>query len=270
MDNNTLKINSEGIIQAIENSPITQMIRKLSSFIHENKKYLVEALDELNNAINTFPETTQQAMQLALREGWCFGFYNFCDLGEMISIGKNIISQPQETNSIMHEFYSQNIQEIKDELIKLHPHRKTAIESAINSHERGEEQGYFLSIPVFIAQTDGILSEFFNEKYMLTKRCKGKIQNYIDKKYCEEDDDIPMSLILTPLLQTYGSYFLANSEERKDSERFGALNRHEVMHGENSDYGNEENSMKALSFLAFSGISLYEADDSYKKEHKTE
>lgn len=165
----------------------------------------------------------------------------------------------------MYKFYSQNIQKIKNNLIKLHPHRKTAIESAINSHEREEEQGYFLSIPVFIAQADGILSEFFGEEYMLTERRKETIQNYINQTNCKEDYNIPMSLILAPLLQAYDSHFLFNSKKRKNSTCFDALNRHEIMHGENSSYGNKENSMKALSFLAFSGISLYEADNSYKK-----
>ena len=37
---------------------------------------------------------------------------------------------------------------------------------------------------------------------------------------------------------------------------FTALNRHQVMHGERSDYGTEINSLKAFSFSVFAGLHI--------------
>jgi hypothetical protein len=37
---------------------------------------------------------------------------------------------------------------------------------------------------------------------------------------------------------------------------FTALNRHQVMHGERSEYGTEINSLKAFLFLVFAGLHI--------------
>ena len=42
-----------------------------------------------------------------------------------------------------------------------------------------------------------------------------------------------------------------DSKVKQTGKVFDALNRHQVMHGEVSDYGTEINSVKAFSFLLF-------------------
>jgi hypothetical protein len=72
----------------------------------------------------------------------------------------------------------------------------------------------------------------------------------------------PESLDLAhPILMLHESDFMKSAEARQTAaqasgEFFTALNRHQVMHGESSDYGTEINSLKAFSFLVFVGAHL--------------
>ena len=42
---------------------------------------------------------------------------------------------------------------------------------------------------------------------------------------------------------------------------FGELNRHQVLHGEVTDYDTEENSLRAIALLHFSGFMLPSSDE---------
>jgi hypothetical protein len=58
----------------------------------------------------------------------------------------------------MVAYYRTNLQPFSDEIISEYPDR-AAIKAAVNAHMSLAEQGYFLSIQVFIAQADGLLAE---------------------------------------------------------------------------------------------------------------
>lgn len=78
---------------------------------------------------------------------------------------------------------------------------------------------------------------------------------------CSLKGDLESANLLYPLLILGELDFLKNAAERKKAaeasgQAFTALNRHQVMHGESWDYGNEINSLKAFSFLLFVGVHL--------------
>lgn len=56
-----------------------------------------------------------------------------------------------------------------------------------------------------------------------------------------------------------------NAKARETGKVFDALNRHQVMHGEVSDYGTEINSMKAFSFLLFVALHVPDILEDAKK-----
>jgi hypothetical protein len=67
--------------------------------------------------------------------------------------------------------------------------------------------------------------------------------------------------LLHPILMLHETDFMKSAEARQlaaqaSGESFTALNRHQVMHGESSDYGTEINSLKAFSFLVCVGAHL--------------
>jgi len=67
--------------------------------------------------------------------------------------------------------------------------------------------------------------------------------------------------LVQPILKLHESDFMKSAAARQitalaSGESFTALNRHQVMHGESSDYGTEINSLKAFSFLVCVGAHL--------------
>ncbi len=75
------------------------------------------------------------------------------------------------------------------------------------------------------------------------------------------DGDVGAGDLLSPLFNLHDSNLLKNERIRsREFERtgviFNALNRHQVLHGEVSNYGTELNSLKAFSLLAFVGLHL--------------
>jgi hypothetical protein len=73
----------------------------------------------------------------------------------------------------MVTYYHTNLQPFSDELTSEYPKRAAAIKAAVNAHVSLAEHGYFLSIPVFIAQADGLLAEITGVESAMTKAAKG-------------------------------------------------------------------------------------------------
>ena len=70
----------------------------------------------------------------------------------------------------------------------------------------------------------------------------------------KEDIYSTITLLLTPIP-------LFKSESARE-ETFNELNRHQVLHGEVTDYGTEQNSLKMISFLSYlCGVLDYPNDE---------
>jgi hypothetical protein len=203
-----------------------------------------QRLDEL-------PKKSRDAMRLALAEGWFFGWHDgLQSLMELVeSFGT---TQSPTVDDVMAAYYRINLPSFADELTSKYPLRAPAIKAAVNAHTSPADEGYFLSIPVFIAQADGLSAEITGKSPM-TKA--GKV---LREKYA---DDPELLDLLCPFLELHGSGFMMSAKARQDAAQasgksFTALNRHQVMHGERSDYGTEINSLKAFSFLVFAGLHM--------------
>jgi hypothetical protein len=130
------------------------------------------------------------------------------------------------------------------------------IKAAVNAHRTLGSDGYFLSIPVFIAQADGLLTEIAKVESALQKERSGQRELQASKALREQLGADQESLdLIDPLLKLHELDFMKSSRARRvaaqtTGEAFTALNRHQVMHGESCDYGTEINSLKAFSLLA--------------------
>ena len=104
------------------------------------------------------------------------------------------------------------------------------------------EKRYALSIPVLLAQADGICQELQGEQLYKRNR-KGEIA--LKAKIASKNVDEFTALML-PLV--------AGPRERL---RFGnQLNRHSILHGESTTYDTFENSCRAISFVSYSAWAL--------------
>lgn len=214
----------------------------------------------LKRRLDELPEKSKAAMILASSKGWFFGWND--GLQSLMELVETLeVTQPADIDEVMAQYYRINLRPFTDELASKYPDRAAAIQAAVNAHSSLGCEGYLLSIPVFIAQADGLLTEITKVKSAMMKDHKG--QEFLASKALREKlaaDQKSLDL-LHPILMLHETDFMKSAEARQlaaqaSGESFTALNRHQVMHGESSDYGTEINSLKAFSFLVCVGAHL--------------
>jgi hypothetical protein len=212
-----------------------------------------QRLDEL-------PEKSRAAMEIAASKGWFFGWND--SLQSLTKLIETLHgTSPEGIDAVMVDYYRANLQPFADELASRYPNRAVVIKAAVNAHTLGND-GYFLSVPVFIAQADGLLTEITKVTSALMKDAPRKPELQASRALRERLGPNHESMALVhQLLNLHNLDFLKSARARQIAERdsgesFTALNRHQVMHGESWDYGTEVNSLRAFSFLMNVGAHL--------------
>lgn len=136
--------------------------------------------------------------------------------------------------------YEMRIDALAERIRRRFPHRAAAVRAGLLAHHRGE---FYLSTPVLLAQVDGITVELAHKQLYMRNGTvlKQKLEGGVD------EEDRFLLAYLTPLLASFG--LTAGPDDR--AKLAPKLNRHEILHGERSDYGTREVSARALSLLAY-------------------
>ena len=193
------------------------------------------------------PEIDRESLIKLAEIGW------FPDLGMHLDNLPQVVQaaneDPSQAETIAIDFLRARVDAIESELAQSYPKRSHLFRDAFEAHREGK---YNLSIPVLLAQCDGIFWEastkiLFRKKDRETVAC-----DYIRKVASEEF----MEAMWTPL--TISAPLWISQRER--SESFDGLNRHQVIHGESVDYGTQTNSLKAISTLSYLRCLLTDTD----------
>lgn len=234
----------------------TILTTELKRILVEVQKIFIPVSTSIETVNNTFENLGKALEEFAKRLPSSltilanFGWYITWD-----TIPGNIIRYAEELEKGNHKFVDnqiiseidEDIREIEIKLIKNFPHRENAISSAIKAHKEGL---YYLSIPVFFAQTEGICKEITGARFFSVKRGNPKTSNWVSNF----KPDSFTSLILEPLTRT-GVVRLSQNPENPNG-----LNRHDVLHGDCYDYGeNKVNSYKTLSLLLYVGEIVFDS-----------
>ncbi len=216
----------------------------------EYQKKLHKTLDKLSALSNEMPKNTRNAISLLAEKGW-FVYFDLQTISaqKLMEITTEISNQ-KFTDDMLMESLEGRFEEIKESITAEFPKRKPIIIQALKAHTRGD---YYLSIPVLLAQTDGICYEK-TEKYLFRGE-KPSTATCVNEKIA---GDALMEAILLPLAEK--TSINMNEKDRKENTNFdpNILNRHMILHGESLDYGTKENSFKALSLLYYVSQALSE------------
>jgi hypothetical protein len=227
-------------------SPIIEQQKKLQENIHpildiqkQIQKLFSPALELSQNIFIELPLKTQEALIELGKNGW------FLDLemtpSELWELNEALITgDVKKAENTLIEHFKGRLSEIEKSVIDDFPHRKKIIMAAFRAHERRE---YELSIPVLLAQTDGICYDTTNEYLFLKQNKKPKTAIYVEQHVSNK---LRLAL-LQPLMQVLP---IGASESERDDD-FNELNRNMVLHGESLDYGTEVNSLKAISLINY-------------------
>jgi len=220
------------------------------------KKYVEElinpAFEQLRRSFIELPPQLQEALILLGTHGW------YMDL-EMSLPGLWALKKAltdgniKEAEDALVEHFESRVDEIEKSIVKRFPNRQKPISAAFKAHRRQE---YELSIPVLLAQTDGICKEVANT-YLFRKHDKRpQTAIYVEQAALDAFNEA----LLSPLAKTLP----IGMSEHERGEGFGELNRHMVLHGESVDYGCKTNSLKAISLINYVAHVLKADGDIYQ------
>jgi len=215
--------------------------------------------DEVRRFLDGLPTESKIAMATAAEKGWFFGWTG--SMEESIKLCTDIRTlEPGQIDPYMAAHFREDFSYLSDGLLQKYPARACAIGAAVRAHLRGSEDDFALSVPVFIAQADGLLSEILGGESVLQL---AKQSGAVGTRAAKIINDLTISehdrLLLGSIIDIHNNDLLKGARAREQStvssgECFSALNRHQVLHGEVSDYGTELNSLKAFSFLCYVGL----------------
>ncbi|RUO44493.1 hypothetical protein [Idiomarina aquatica] len=231
-------------------SPFTKQIQQYQKSL---KGIITPAFDELQGSFRDLPPKIQEALLLLAQYGWYLDFN--MPLPSLWEI-KNALSSGEidEVEEVLVEYFESQLDEIENSFNAQFPHRSHIIASAFKAHRNGD---YFLSIPVLLAQTDGICKEVVDQYLFMNKDKKPRTAIYVEQVAA----DTYKAALLSPLAASTP----IGASEHERGEGFNLLNRHMVLHGESLDYGSQVNSLKTISLVNYVSQALETDADSPNK-----
>lgn len=134
----------------------------------------------------------------------------------------------------VEEFFAARISAIEQSLARNYPERKHILRDAFEAHEQGK---FNLSVPVFLTQADGMFSgDLFTAS---TRQDAAEKHKSASSEFCQEF----FGLFEEPLP-------IWKTRPQRESS-FDGLNRHQVLHGESTDFGKKRYSLQCISLLSF-------------------
>lgn len=221
-------------------NPFRQFGKLLQESFQLMNKQLSEVFKIVAENYSKVPEATKKALVLLAEKGWYLPSMDFSmDLHFELAV-ELLNGSEDKVNNKLCELIKNDFEKLSEEIFFLYPHRSRIIKAACKVHNNNE---YSLSIPIFLAQADGICKEKIGHD--LFKKING---NPATARYVEKfNQDSFMSSLLEPFRVALP---ISASENQRKNKNI-SLNRHQILHGEVYDYDTELNSYKSFSFLSY-------------------
>lgn len=194
---------------------------------------------ELRNKYEKFPEELRIMVSQLSSIGWFISMET--PINELFELKKCFdLKDYSKVDNYMSKNINNTIKLIRSELVENFPKRGKILQSAFNAHH---DALYELSIPIFLAQADGICLELIGEKLFNKENGLPKTE----KKIIKYDSNNFETSMLEPL-RIVNPLSASEGDKRFTQIKF---NRHEILHGISLDYANKINSLKSISLLYY-------------------
>jgi hypothetical protein len=221
--------------------------------VSENINYMLssvqKALENSQIALNEYFRVVREIpeyVKILAENGWYFPLdFHPVEINRMASHIKEGNSHIVDEEMII--YIDEELPNIQNQLIKKFPKRSAVINAGIRAHKNNE---YFLSIPVFFAQIEGVCEDLTGDRFF-----KNKAKAPLTKEWLKNfETDSYIKILLEPLT------FSGAMRKSQDFDNPIGINRHDVLHGNSVDYGDSKiNGYKVLSLLYYIGDTVFEA-----------
>ncbi|BDS05763.1 hypothetical protein NT6N_08030 [Oceaniferula spumae] len=224
---------------------ISPEMRKTLSDLGKHMKAVnaqfAEAGAKIAAGIKRINETLPENVRELARHGWFISWWH-TPLPALIPVADLFRSgNEKEGNAQLCHHFTEIYGEITKDLLERYPRRAPILQSAFDAHESGS---FALSVPVFLAQADGIAREMLGVSvYTRRGNVRKTMQEAIERIDPRGIDEPILRLILEDLPLT--------ASDNSPDFRADSLNRHAILHGNDLDYPSSLNSLKAISWLQY-------------------
>lgn len=203
-------------------------------------KALLEPIQAISAAVQTLPERTRLVATKAALRGWFIGpLIPLSATRELESL-----EDGEAIDALFAEHYRVDWPEAEKLALERLPARRHLLGEAFQAHREGR---YALSIPVFLAQAEGLCDDALKGRGHLFSTKEARVQErirFMEDLLAQEDSRF-VQAILEPLKAALPSSApLHLWEASRDT-----FNRHAVLHGRDTDYATELNSLRCISLI---------------------
>jgi hypothetical protein len=186
-----------------------------------------------------YTKQERRSLQFAAKYGW------FPQPEAPASLGKQVAGytdNPQGLDQLFVEVTEPILEAIEARLAASYPEQAHIFREAFALHREGR---YIASVPLLFLGADAISSSqtktsVFTQSRKQTKyKARTQVVEWVDGK------------VVSPGMDPF--FELICGQHALNLPSMGLLNRHKVMHGEDTNYHSRENSFRAVSFLGFVG-----------------
>lgn len=166
---------------------------------------------------------------------------------QMVNLSKAI---DQNCENEIEEFLKEHVRrlmsEVETNISKAWPKRAPLLKDAFEAHK---SKKYSLSIPVLLAQADGICYDSLKSFLFTKPKAKIKIKKLLEGKSPTPLREAFLALIINDTTLMVNTKII--EQKRKSQPHFGTFNRHAILHGIDCEYHTEGNSLRAIALLSY-------------------
>ncbi len=229
----------EQVNASIDWDGIGKALEQFAAYQANVFKSIEPALEKFREAAKRLPPRVRDAFLALARRGWFMDpNVDFQALWEFERLALSDNSNELEAAVCKH--FERRFDSIESHICTRFPKRAHLIASAFAAHRAGS---YELSIPVLLAQTDGMCKDALDAGLFAKANGRPATADFVDRL----EVDSFRTALLAPLTEPLP--IAASARDR--GEGFDELNRHQVMHGEDVAYGTRINGLKTVSLANY-------------------
>ena len=219
-------------------APVAQFVKENQTTIIAGYLAAVPSLDDLRSAHLAGDLTIDKdALETLMKHGWYLD--PSLSLVSLDLLVEAFDQDPVGASEALANRIDSEVSLIERSLESSYPDRRDILREAFYAHRT---KLYHLSVPVFLAQADGMWLDRLG-RHLFDRGGPARAASEYEQQIA---DDMTRSI-----LDSFSGQVPLWISQSLRGPNFSGLNRHQVLHGESTDYGTREYSLKAISFLYF-------------------